>query len=108
MPVIIITNNVPRYTIDAHELTDAERAEFDYLDWPAIDAGEESATFFRYRGDLYDLEEFMANLRETGGTRRTGGLDGWDGYMADSYYSAIIVKLADDCGESVIVGRCYS
>jgi hypothetical protein len=31
------TNNVPRLLIDAYELSEKERAEFDYLDWEAID-----------------------------------------------------------------------
>jgi hypothetical protein len=49
------TNNVPRLLIDAYELSEKERAEFDYLDWQKIDAGEDSATFFRYKGQLFDL-----------------------------------------------------
>lgn len=39
----IVTNNVPRFTIDAYELSPKERTEFDYLDWAAIDDGRESA-----------------------------------------------------------------
>lgn len=103
----IITNHVPRFIIDACELTEKEQQEFDYLNWEAIENGEGSASFFRYKGTLYDLGEFMANLRETGGTRQTGTLDEWDGYMTDTFFSAIIVRLSDD-GESVIVGNCYS
>lgn len=103
MSTTVRTNNVPRDIIDACELTPREREPFDYLDWSAIDAGEDSASFFRYRGEVYDLGEFMANLRETGGT--TGGPDlaGWDGYMADSYFSAIVVRFVGD-GERVVVG----
>ncbi len=55
----IITNNVPRDIINAFELSERERAEFDYLDWPAMERGELSASFFRYRGILYDLSQFM-------------------------------------------------
>lgn len=55
MTITIRTNNVPRPTIDAYELTDNERKEFDYLKWDKIDAGEDSATFFRFKGQLYDL-----------------------------------------------------
>jgi hypothetical protein len=90
-----ITNHVPRPLIDAYTLTPTEREEFDYLDWPAIDRGEDSATFFRYRGDLYDLGTF---------TRMTA-TPGWDGGSADTVFSATLVKIIDD--ETVIVGRCY-
>ena len=56
-PAVIRTNNVPRFVVDAYELTLAERAEFDYLNWDAIDAGEDSASFFRFKGTTYDLGE---------------------------------------------------
>ena len=41
------------------ELTPDERKQFDYLDWDAIDAGTDSASFVRHRGELYDLGSFM-------------------------------------------------
>lgn len=114
MSIKVITNNVPRNLIDGYELSAKERAEFDYYRWPGIDPGHpepwrdgEEATFFRYRGTLYDLGEFTANLRETGGTARTGDLAGWDGYMSDSFFSAIVVRLVDD-NERVIVGLALS
>lgn len=53
--MIIKTNRVPRNIIDAYELTADERKEFDYLNWPAIDEGSDSASFIRYKGQLYDL-----------------------------------------------------
>ena len=37
----IITNNVPRPILDSYELTPAERAEFDYMDWGALDDGSD-------------------------------------------------------------------
>lgn len=91
----IITNNVPRDVIDAWQLTAAERAEFDYLDWPAIEAGSDSASFMRYRGELYDLSEFM---------RAPDSLAPWDGYQSDTFFSGIVVRYSRDF-ESVIVGR---
>ena len=90
----IITNNVPRLTLDAFELTPKEREEFDYLDWAG---GDVDATFFRYKGQLYDLNEFM---RQEGGDFKA-----WDGAAPDSYFSGILIKLID---ESVIVGRYFS
>ena len=92
----VVTNHVPRPLLDSAELTPSEREKFDYLDWPALDEGTDSATFFRYRGEVYDLAEFMV-----------GGEPGWDGSMADSFFSGLLVKIVDD-GESVIVGRWLS
>lgn len=95
-----VTNNVPRFTIDAWELTAAERADFDYLNWSGIDDGTDSATFFRYRGQLYDLGEFM---------RTPSGSDiaNWHGYSNDTFFSGILVRYTEDC-EAVIVARFYS
>ena len=92
----IITNNVPRDVIDAWQLTPAERAEFDYLDWDAIEDGRDSHQFFRYRGQLYDLSDMDGHPPEI--------LKGWDGYQSDSFFSGIVVKYADDQFETVIVG----
>jgi hypothetical protein len=82
--------------IDACELTPDERAEFDYLDWPAIDAGTDSATFFRRNGELHDLGNFMRT--EPGGELHRLG---YHGFAADSFFSGIAVHLDPD-GESVI------
>lgn len=95
----IITNHVPRHTIDACELSAQERAEFDYLPWPAIDRGEESATFFRFKGTLYDLGEFLVTSNPA--------LKGWDGISTDTFFSATVIRLVDD-GDSVVVARVFS
>lgn len=99
----IRTNHVPRDVIDAWQLTLEERAEFDYLPWQAIDAGEESAEFFRYRGQLYDLHEFST----TSTLPADSPLQGWDGYQSDTYFSATVVRYVENF-ERVIVGRYYS
>lgn len=103
----IITNNVPRPVVDAYELTPAERAEFDYLDWAAIEAGSDSASFFRYRGTLYDLGEFSHDYGITRGTGLPEHLSRWDGYQSDSFFSGTLVRFVDD-GESVVVGTFIS
>ena len=97
----VITNNVPRDLIDAWELTPAEREEFDYLDWAAIELGEDSASFFRFHGDLYDLGEF--SVWQT----RPDMLREWDGYASDSAFSATVVRYVDNC-ERIVVGRVLS
>lgn len=98
----ITTNNVPRDILDAHDLNLDERRQFAYLDWDAIDAGAESASFFRYRGELYDLGEFEVWDNPASPTRQ-----GWDGFRADSYFSGIVVRYVDD-NERVVVGLALS
>ena len=100
----IITNNVPRGIIDAWQLTSAERLEFDYLDWDAIEDGHDSASFFRYKGDLYDLGDIPAVDRNAVAEYPFAD---WDGVASDSFFSGILVRYCDD-HESVIVGRYYS
>lgn len=105
--VVIRTNNVPRDLIDAWELSPKERAEFDYIDWQAIEDGRDSATFFRYKGVLYDLGEFQ-RVHERGGPVCVpfsySPFASWDGYMSDSFFSGLVIRLVDN-GERCIVGR---
>lgn len=103
MTITIITNHVPRDVIDAYELSAEERAEFDYLNWPAIENGEDSASFFRYKGMLYDLGEFEFAR----GMGYSEAFAEWDGIQTDSFFSGILVKYGPNC-ESVIVGRYFS
>ena len=107
MTTRVITNNVPRDILDAWELTPAERERFDYLDWAAIEDGRDSAQFFRYAGDLYDLGEFSADFGITRGTGLPEHLSRWDGYLSESAFSAIVVRHANN-HESVVVGRVLS
>lgn len=103
--ITIKTNNVPRYTIDAIELTPKERKEFDYIDWEAVDKGEcFSSTFFRYKGTLYDLSEFAAfvNFLWDGHP-----FNKWDGIISDTFFSGILIKWVGPNYDSVIVGRYY-
>ena len=93
----IKTNNVPRPIIYGYELTDKERSEFDYYDSADLDY----ATFFRYKGSIYDLDEFML-VTDTMKSFRS-----WDGYCSDSFFSGILVRYSDDF-ESVIVATYYS
>jgi hypothetical protein len=103
----IITNGHHRDVIDAWQLTPAERAEFDYLDWGAIEAGNDSASFFRYRGELHDLGEFTANWGLSRDSGLPDSLAGWDGHRSDSFFSALVVRYVDNY-EGVVVGLVLS
>lgn len=100
----VITNNVPRDVLDGWELSPSERAQFDYIDWAAIERGEDSASFFRYKGEVYDLGEFQS-LSAPG--RHDFPRDEWDGIRTDSFFSALLVRFVDD-GERVIVALALS
>lgn len=95
----IITNSQPRDVVYAWQLTDKERKEFDYVD--DIDNADCCATFFRYKGQVYDLGEFM-NC-----TQSVNGFSDWHGIQSDTFFSGVLVKYTSDF-ESVIVGRYFS
>lgn len=97
----VISNRAPRDVLSWHDLTAAERAEFDYLD---TEQRQEEAQFVRYCGVTYDLGEFMS-LHSTA----AGNLNfkGWHGYHADSFSSGILVRYTRDA-ETVIMGRFYA
>lgn len=95
----IRTNNKPRLIIHACQLTEKERATFDWIDWSAIDTGNDSAYFFRYKGQLYSLDEF------TKYSHVEFKAQGWDGYYSDSYFSGILVKFPDQ--DHVIIGQYF-
>lgn len=95
--LVIRTNNVPREIIDGWQLTEKEREQFDYIDWDKIEEGSDSASFFRYKGELYDLHEFMpAPYPE------------WNGYQSWSFSNGLFVKFVTrDYDEMVVVAYYY-
>lgn len=99
----ITTNNVPRDVIEAYELTQAEHAEFDYYDWRAIENGEDSPTFFRYRGELHDL----ANFEVWTNPASPLAVGGWEAFHADTFFSGLVIRYVENF-ERVIVGRYYA
>jgi hypothetical protein len=84
-------------------LTAKEIAEFDYLEGERL----EFASFFRYKGNVYDLGEFMRC--PSGFQFGPSGFqfEGWVGYYSDSAFSGILIKYCDDF-EQVIVGQYFS
>lgn len=91
----ITCNNVPRPMLYWHDLTVEERSEFDW-----IEEDDNSYGFFRYRGAVYCLADFMRPPHDLAEKR-------WHGYMSDTYFSAVLVRFVD-MGESVIVARAYA
>jgi hypothetical protein len=89
------TNYTPRHVIYGFELSDKERAEFDYLTEDEI----VDRQFVRYRGVTYDLGDFQI----TTGLPADSPLRQWHGFQADSFYSGVVVRYAHSC-ESVICG----
>jgi hypothetical protein len=103
----IITNNVPRDIVYAWQLTADERAEFDYLDWAAIDDARDSASFVRYKGEILDLND----LEPGPGFHMPNAFDGWHAYRSDTFFSGILVRWVqtdpyDDW--QVVMGRYYA
>jgi len=58
------------------------RNQFDWMDDP-----EASDMFFKYRNRWYNVAEFLT-------VHRLPALAGWDGYLADSYFSGILIQLS--------------
>jgi len=92
----IITNHHYRDIEYGFELTEKEKKEFDYYNEEELT----SASFFRYRGEVYDMGEFMI-------VPNTEEFKGWDGYRGDSFFSGIVVKYSE-CNEGVKVGLYLS
>lgn len=97
----IITNNKPRHIIYGFELSNKEKEQFDYLD------NIDECSFFRYKGEIYDLKEFMRIDRALAPHPQQKGWESWQGYSSDSCFSGVLVRYTSDY-ESVIVGRYYS
>ena len=97
----IITNNHYRDLIYGYELSEKERAYFDYID--DID----SHSFFKYRGAVYDPSEFMRTPQNEPAQQELNGLSAWHGYQSDSFFSGIVIKYSEDF-ESVKVGLYLS
>ena len=92
----IKTNHQYRDILYSHELTARELADFDYLECP------DSASFFRYKGQIYDLGEFMRIDRIM--ERLPDGFESWHGYHSDSFFSGLLVRYLPDY-EQILVAQ---
>lgn len=91
----IKTNNRPRDVLYWWNLTEKEKAEFDYL---GTEASKNDATFFRYKGHCYALGEFMYCSSDA--------LAAWYGYQSDTFFSGVVVRYGN-AFDSVIVGTYF-
>ena len=70
--------------------------QFDWTnDWYA-QYGDYSDGFIEYRGFWYHLGDFMR-----------GGVEGWHGVHADSFFSGVVIRLSED-GEQYQIGTYTS
>ena len=93
MTINITTNYVPRSFTYGYELTPSERERFDYDEDTEEFSGH---SFIRYKGHLYDFEEFRC-------CPDSEFDDYWHGYASDSFYSGVLIHLSDD-GEDCVMG----
>lgn len=84
-----------RDLIQGYELTTQERQNFDYYDDNEI----LEQTFFRYKGEVYDLGDFMRIPSDS-----YLAYFGWQGSLATSVWSATLIKLSSD-GEQVMIAQ---
>lgn len=88
-------NYIPRPILSGCELpVELWLSEFDYYD---TREEFESSSYFKYKGQYYDLSDIM----------RVDHIEGWNGIVNYTYFSGILIRL-DDTGESVIVAYYYS
>ena len=91
----IISNGVARDMVSFYDLPLAVQDQ--------VSQNYENANQFgwvSYKGDWYCMEDFMRVDKDS-------PLVGWDGYLPDTYFSGVVIRLVDD-GERVIFGRYYS
>ena len=98
----IITNHHYREILHWHDLTEEEQ-NFRYGMYDGI----EESSFFRYKGMLNDLNDFLYVNNALNGRGVEDELYGWDGYQNDTFFSSTLVKYSD-CGDAVKVGITLS
>lgn len=98
------TNHQPRDLFSACELSESELEKYclGYIE------GDDMLSYrlFRYKGNVYDVNEFVAFLPPWGNPNSPLAKD-WDGIQSDTHFSGILVKYTNDY-ESVIVGTYFS
>ena len=97
--MLVKCNNIPRPILYGFELSEKERADFDYCE------DIESEQFIKYKGQLYHLGDIMRI--NYGRECLPEEFKKFDGYVSDSFFSGVLFRFADDC-ESVICATYIS
>lgn len=74
-----------------------QRNEFDYLNDDDFECNE----FFKYRGNYYDISQFMKC------DKNSAFEPFWHGYHGDSFFSGVLIHL-HKCGDGVIAATYLS
>jgi len=90
--MLIITNHHWKSFLYGYELTEAEKAEFDYIPESEIDTHD----FIRYRGNIIDPGEFMVTPNNEPARQELNDLCTWHGYQSNSYFSGLVIRYSDD------------
>lgn len=98
----IKTNNVPRHLVYGCGLSEKEAADFDYLNPEEL----HERAFVRYKGQVYDMGDFMRIDKTVAPHAQREGWEHWHGYSSDSFFSGVLVRFSDD-GESVVMATCF-
>jgi len=86
----IIGNGVPREVIYGFQLSEKEKADFDWMD--DID----DQRFFRFKGQVYAFSEIMAVHNTVHNPNPPEWMKEFDGYSSDSFFSGILIKFGSN------------
>ena len=88
----IYTNNHWRQLKYGNEVPDDVMSDyFDHLDTDDAYDG-----FIQYRDRWYHTSDFMSLHNKIHCPNPPEFMNGWDGYLSDSYFSGVLIKLSDD------------
>lgn len=97
---VVKTNLVPRDRVDWYELSEAEKAELDYI--KGDEERESDFSGFRFKGTVWDIGEFV-RTEEDGALKKAG----WHGVSAQSAFHGVVIHLCENHGQ-VVVGQVFS
>jgi len=102
--ITVITNNQERLFLSWHEIPKKIRQkEFDWITEEKINNAEMSDMFIKYKGTYYNIDEFTAFKTFS----ENCPFKDWAGYISDSAFSGILIKLPKYKTETYIIGRYY-
>lgn len=105
----VITNNHEREIKYIWSMSDSEvkqvKKEFDWIDDSSTVSWDEEG-FIYYRDNWYCLSDFMSLHNKIYCPNPPEFMRGWDGYLSDSFFSGVLIKLLDS--DLCIMGWYYS